>query len=301
MDDIVYSHRRIDRTVLAALNARSDGRGLLQLGGHGAVLAATGLLLARTWGSWLALPATFLHGAVLIFLFAPLHESIHRTAFRSRRLNDVVALFLGLILVLPAGYFRCFHFAHHRHTQDPINDPELAVPKPATLGQWLVYVSGWHYWRGQAGGLIKHAAGCTPEPFLSDPRNPGRIVREARVALVLYAGVAGVAMAAGSWAPMTYWVLPALAGQPFLRLYLLAEHTACPLVPDMLANSRTTLTNAVVRFFAWNMPYHAEHHAFPSVPFHALPDLHRELRDDLKTVARGYVAVHRQLLRQMSA
>jgi len=53
----------------------------------------------------------------------------------------------------------------------------------------------------------------------------------------------------------------------------------------------------VVRFFAWNMPYHAEHHALPSVPFHALPMLHRELAADLKVVSPGYLAVHREILR----
>ena len=105
----------------------------------------------------------------------------------------------------------------------------------------------------------------------------------------------------GSIAPWTYWILPALAGQPFLRLYLLAEHTGCPLVPDMLANSRTTLTNGAVRFLAWNMPYHAEHHAFPSVPFHALPSLHKDLIADLSVTAPGYVSVIRQLLRARTA
>ena len=31
----------------------------------------------------------------------------------------------------------------------------------------------------------------------------------------------------------------------------------------------------------WNMPYHAEHHAYPSVPFHALPQLHKALDSEL--------------------
>ena len=36
-------------------------------------------------------------------------------------------------------------------------------------------------------------------------------------------------------------------------------------------NTRTTYTGAVVKWVAWNMPYHVEHHAYPSIPFHALP------------------------------
>jgi fatty acid desaturase len=119
--------------------------------------------------------------------------------------------------------------------------------------------------------------------------------------LLLYLVIAGAALLFGSWAPLTYWVLPVLAGQPFLRVYLLAEHSLCPLVPDMLANSRTTTSNAIVRFFAWNMPYHAEHHAFPSVPFHALPNLHRVIAGDLRVTASGYIAVQRQLIRTFAS
>jgi len=247
-------------------------------------------VIYRAIGSWWILPAMVPHGVVLVALFAPLHETVHRTAFKSRWLNDVVGWLCGLLLVLPSEYFRFFHFAHHRHTQDPPNDPELASPKPTTFAQWLIHVSGWNYWQAELVGLITHARGRTPEPFLAAPRATARVVTEARVFLIAYMLTAATAAAVGSWAPLTYWVLPVLVGQPFLRLYLLAEHTLCPLVPDMLANSRTTRSNAIVRFLAWNMPYHAEHHAFPSVPFHALPSLHGDLRSDLKVVAPGYIA-----------
>jgi fatty acid desaturase len=299
VDEIVYVHRGIDRARLADLNRRADARGLRHLAGHGALLLATGLLVGNALGSWWIVPATVLHGAVLVALFAPLHESIHRTAFRSRWLNDAVGWACGFLLLLPPEFFRFFHFAHHRYTQDPLNDPELASPKPVTLVQWLVHVSGWNYWRTLGVGVLKHALGRTPEPFLSAPRAAARVVAEARLVLIGYALIAATAAATDSWAPLVYWVLPVLVGQPFLRFYLLAEHTLCPLVPDMLANSRTTRSNAVVRFLAWNMPYHAEHHAFPSVPFHALPALHRDLRTDLKVVAPGYIAVNREIFQRL--
>jgi fatty acid desaturase len=298
MDEVFST--RIDRPLLAELNRKSDRRGLLRLAGHGASLLLTGYLLSRTLGGWWVAPAMILHGAALIFLFAPLHEAIHRTAFRSRRLCDGVAWLCGALLLLPPEYFRFFHFAHHRHTQDPASDPELAAPKPATLRQWLLHVSGWHYWRAQVRGTLMHATGRIDEPFLSAPRAADKVVTEARRMLLLYGAIAVAAIAARSWAPLTYWVVPALLGQPFLRVYLLAEHTLCPLVPDMLANSRTTISNAVVRFFAWNMPYHAEHHAYPSVPFHALPAVHRVIAADIRVTAPGYIAVQRELLRSFA-
>jgi len=55
-----------------------------------------------------------------------------------------------------------------------------------------------------------------------------------------------------------------------------------------------------LRFLCWNMNYHAEHHYAPSVPFHALPALHRRIGEHLPR-ARGYLGAHREILRQLLA
>jgi fatty acid desaturase len=289
-----------ERAAMRALTVRSDAHGLAQLGVHLGVLLATGSLIEPTGGSlWLA-PAMLLHGIVLVFLFAPLHEAVHRTAFRSRRLNDVVAWICGGVLILPPEYFRAFHFTHHRHTQDPARDPELISPKPDTLGDYMWHVSGVPYWRERGTTTFRHALGLVDEPFIT-PRLRPRIAREARTLLAAYAALAAVSVAAGSPALLLLWLGPALLGQPFLRLYLLAEHTGCPLVTDMLANSRTTRSLAVIRKLAWNMPYHAEHHAFPAVPFHALPAAHALLKDRILVQAPGYIAVNREILADLKA
>ena len=103
---------------------------------------------------------------------------------------------------------------------------------------------------------------------------------------------------AGDSSVLVFWVVPLLLGQPFLRLYLLAEHTGCPTVSNMLQNSRTTETTAALRWLAWNMPFHAEHHACPAIPFHALPRAHELLGDHLGVRARGYVEFTRDLWTQ---
>lgn len=296
MDETVFSDPRHDRRAIRHLETRSDRRGLVRFAAHLAILGVTAAAIAATRDTiWLPF-AMLLHGIALVFLFAAEHETIHRTAFRSRWMNDAVAWVAGLVLLLPSAYFRYFHFAHHRHTQDPERDPELATPKPASLADWLKQASGWPYWRGQIGLLISHALGrvtaaCIPV------RNHAEVIWEARLFLAIYLAAAILSVAVRTDVLLIYWVVPVLLGQPFLRLYLMAEHTGCPLVPDMLANSRTTLSNAAVRFIVWNMPYHAEHHAYPSVPFHHLPGLHRLLRADIGTIARGYLDVQRSIVR----
>ena len=47
---------------------------------------------------------------------------------------------------------------------------------------------------------------------------------------------------------------------------------------------------------AKNMPDHAEHHAYPTPPFHALPAAHRALAAPIAVQAPGYIAAHREIV-----
>jgi fatty acid desaturase len=290
-----YSHAPVSRAEMRELRRLTTRHGVLHLALHLAALIAAGVLVAVVPSLWWRIPAQALEGAILIFLFAPLHETIHRTVFRNRRANDVVASILGFLIVLPAGYFRYFHFCHHRYTQDPQRDPELATPKPRSVGQWLLVVTGLPVWKSHVMGVLQHAAGKIDEPYLT-PIPARQVIREARIHLALCALIALVSILLRSTAALEFWIVPAILGQPWLRLYLMAEHTGCDLVPDMLVNSRTTLTNGAVRFLAWNMPFHAEHHTFPAVPFHALPALHRRLAPAIKVKTQGYIGAQRSIL-----
>ncbi len=75
----------LDREAVLALSRRSNGRPLMQLVLHLSLLSAAAFLVSLARGSAVLAPAIVLEGVVLAFLFAPLHETIHRTAFSSRR------------------------------------------------------------------------------------------------------------------------------------------------------------------------------------------------------------------------
>ncbi len=288
------------KSAAETISPPSDAAGLLHLAGHVGLLCLTGAFVAWSRGRLFLPLALVAHGFVLTFLFAPLHEAVHRTAFRSRRLNDAVAWAAGLVLLLPPNWFRAFHFAHHRYTQIVDRDPELESKRVETWPDYLVHLSGWRYWKSEVELLIRNASGRAAAPFVPHHLEP-RLVREARIMLMIYATVAVLSVILRSDAALIYWVLPALLGQPFLRAYLLAEHTGLPFVEDFWENTRTTLTGSPLRFLAWNMPFHAEHHANPAVPFHALPDMHRRERAKLKAVSPGYVAFHREWQHRLGA
>lgn len=271
----------------AALVERSDRAGLLHLAGHLGAIALTGGLITAGW--WWLVPV---QGVLVVFLFTLEHEATHKTPFAGARLNETAGHACGFLLLLPFGWFRLFHLAHHRHTNLP-GDPELASPKPRTLRQWIWHVGGVPYWASQARLVWRLAMGRERAAYLPDGALP-RLAAEARWMLAGYAACAASLFVT----PVLFWVwvAPVLLGQPVLRLYLLAEHGDCPQVADMFLNTRTTFTTAAVRFVAWNMPYHAEHHVFPSVPFHRLPDLHLLMRGHLGVTAPGYARFTRQYL-----
>jgi fatty acid desaturase len=289
------------RSLLAGLTAEqrreltglSDGKGLVQLFSHLALIAAFAIPIALRLPYWplLLLPL----GIEVIFLFTALHESIHGTAFKSEWLNRTVAHAAGFIVFVPAVWFRYFHFAHHRHTHDETLDPELMSPKPVTFRQYVKYLSGIPMWTSLAKSLCINALGRGHEDFVPD-RAKRQVVNEARLTIVLYALCLAVSVALGTDVLLWLWVIPAFLGQPFLRAYLLAEHARCPHVANMLENTRTTFTTRLMRFLAWNMPYHAEHHAYPIVPFHKLPAFHAIAAKHLKETERGYVRFNRKFM-----
>ena len=279
------------------LTRRSDARGLAQLGAHLAMLIFAGLALSVTRDSLLLLVTLPLYGAIFIFLFAPLHETIHFTAFRTRWLNNLVAAPIGFLLLIPFQNFRVFHYAHHRHTQNPELDPELIDMRPLIRSHYWLYLSGLPTWWQSLSSIWAHAMGRVDEPYIEE-RHHAAIITEARLHLGGYALLALVSLLASNAFLWWYWILPALIGQPCLRLYLLAEHSGCDFGDNMLENSRTTYTVPWLNFLAWNMPYHAEHHYLASVPFHALPALHAYTGQRVKHKGDGYYRVNREIAAQ---
>lgn len=293
-------HREIITSLSQAerdhLTAKSDFPGLPLLVLHVGAILALGVLITLKVPYWplLMLP----QGILIVFLFTLLHETIHQTPFRTLWLNEAAARFASFMLALPADWFRYFHFAHHRFTQDPEKDPELAFPKPETLWQYIRHVSGLPVWWGHLKTLITNATGRCHDDYVP-PKGRGKVIKEARVMIALYALIIALSFYFHSTLLLLAWILPALIGQPFLRLYLLAEHGRCPYVANMLENSRTTLTNVIVRKLAWNMPYHSEHHSYPGVPFHRLPEFHALIEKHLREVERGYLRFHAKYLGEL--
>lgn len=284
--------------MLRELSVRSDLQGAVRSVSHYAAIVLIGALIwkvASTHGVISAVPLMVVQGYVVAFLFMAVHETAHKTAFRSRALNLVAGHLSAFIIGLPYEYYCLFHWDHHRYTQDPEKDPELIVGvKPRSDTQLAIAYSGLLQVAGRLRLMLGHAiTGKVTVPWVPDNKR-AIVVREARLYVALYALLLALSLWLSTALLLWVWIIPLLLGQFFLRPYLYAEHTGCERTRSAFENTRTTYTGEFVKWFAWNMPYHVEHHAYPSIPFHALPKLNGIVDGEIVHRGRGYLATTRE-------
>ena len=275
MQEMFARRDLIDPAELRALCAASDRAGARQVASHLGAIAVTGTALGLTWGTFWAVPAFLLHGVLINFLYAGQHELSHWTVFRTRWPNEWFGRLFGFIGFFPRDFDQIQHTAHHRHTQDWARDGELFRDR-YTLTSYLLWLLGPTYWYTRWRRILRFAAGRVTEPYIPAARHAD-MVREARWHLAGYAAIASVSVATGSWAAVTFWLAPMLATKVVHQLQNTIEHLGLPHDGNILHNTRSTRTNAVLRWMCWNMQFHTAHHAFPGVPFHRLPALHAAL------------------------
>ena len=256
VDESFEERPLIDRSTLHALQQRDDAATLLRLTLHLGALASTVVVLGSgVLPLWLALPAFVVLAALLATIFAPFHECTHRTAFASRRHNLIGAWITGAPWLLPPAVYRVFHFQHHRHTQDPHNDPEL-MGAPDVLSAWPQGLRAWlktiplhllavkldttlrcaflpqEKWRGFASwGSPDDRLACT-----HDSR-----IMVALWSLVILAAIAG--LDAAQW-----FLAAAFVSHTFLGLWLTTEHRGLPYDGTIMGRTRTTRSNRFVRW-----------------------------------------------------
>jgi fatty acid desaturase len=289
---------------LRLLGKRSDAQGLLRLAGHLLAIGGTAFLYSVAVSKHMAVELQALgaiaYGFTLVTLFATMHECVHRTAFKTRWLNDGVAWFAGLLSFYSSTFYRPYHGWHHRFTQLTDQDPELEDAKPTSVLGYFIELSALHWWLGKCRTYVKLATGqVSGYGFLNEKNAPG-VVRSVRLQVLTYGAAIALSVALGYPYFVVYWLIPVALAQPLLRAILLAEHLGCSNDADMLSNTRTTYTVWPVRFLMWEMPYHADHHRYPALPFFVLARAHVKLEPHLTHIARaGYSGLHIEILKSL--
>jgi len=124
-----------------------------------------------------------------------------------------------------------------------------------------------------------------------------KVAQIARIWVVIYAATLVAALWMWSLLPFMLVGLPRMYGAWHHLLTGITQHIG--LADDVLdhrLNCRTVYMNPFSRFVYWNMNYHVEHHMFPMVPYHALPELHREMLPDCPKPYSSFWDAYREII-----
>jgi fatty acid desaturase len=218
------------------------------------------------------------------------HEGTHDLISRNRRVNDLFTWFTLALAGISAEAHRRFHLDHH-HYAHTAEDPEYQFFDRVVRG-----VPGWAYFLIPAFAQIGVNAFGLQKKMPAEVRR--RIVRELAGAILLHAGMALFL----GWRRYLLFVLSPMVTGLYVASVLrsVTEHHDVT-EGSVWTNARSIVTHPLIEFLWSNVNYHLEHHLYPSVPYHALPELRRALTADYRAhqsnVQNGYGRTALLLLR----
>ncbi len=221
-------------------------------------LGVAAYLLAAYAGIWWLTP--FLVFLVFVAVVTVTHDIVHGSLGLSRGQTEWALFAMGAVLLESGHAYRATHLRHHLvfpGLDDPEGDPaRMSFLKAVLWGPlFLPRLWCWSYARSKPGSttrrwLIAEAAWAVAVPATGIwvlPRTP---------VLLVYAALAIV----GSWV------------YPLLTVHL--PHRDFGNTP---LSQTHTLRGRIVPALFLELTYHLEHHLYPEVPSHNLPELSRRL------------------------
>ena len=283
MDKTKYFHIR------TGLNFSSKARGVDYLGDlFFASLSAAPLVLGI---SGITAPVAVLSLSILFFRsFGRMHEAVHGSLCRNRKLNDGLGHLYGVFCVLPYRLWKDLHLQHHNWSGNFDRDPVMALVRTFSLHKDLgtrekVYSFLWRAWIPVLAYL----------QMLTFWKESLKLLKKSQVLSGFFSATPlifwGAVAAAAPWPYLLAIVLPAaLIYLMMIEAINLPHHLSIekswgedkyPL-PDQHVTARTcTYPLWFNRMVLLNFNYHVEHHLFPNLSQHELPKASVMVKDAL--------------------
>jgi Na+-transporting NADH:ubiquinone oxidoreductase subunit F len=290
----------VPRTTLRSLLEREDGPAIRDTFLWFGLLLLTAWGTIAFWGTWWVFP-TYMLFAVLYATASDSrwHECGHGTAFKTDWMNNLIYEISSFMVMRESVVWRWSHTRHHSDTIIVGRDPEIQVSRPPDIRSHILSIFAIGVYKIYFPGLLLHVRGKMSDAektFIPESEFP-KVYRNARIILALYAAVFVIALALQSWIPVFLIVLPHFFGTWLMIVHNTTQHAGlAENVLDHRLNCRTVYMNPFSRFIYWNMNYHLEHHMFPLVPYHRLPELHELVKDDCPPPYRSIAAAWREII-----
>lgn len=302
-----WYHTDVPRKVMKGLMRRSDAPALRDTVLWIGLMLITAIGGIALWGTWWAVPLFAVYGVLYgSACDSRWHECGHGTAFKTEWMNDWVYLLASFMVMRNPVSWRWSHARHHTDTIIVGRDPEIGFMRPDDIVRKALMFIGLpdvfqHFavmWRNALGQFSPDERDYIPESEVP------RAIFWARLFVAVQLAALALAVITWSLLPLVLIGGPRVYGTWHMVMTGLLQHGGMAEdVLDHRLNSRTVLMNPISRWIYWNMNYHVEHHMFPMVPYHALPQLYALIKDDLppanRSIAEGYGEMIQALVRQL--
>jgi beta-carotene hydroxylase len=201
-----------------------------------------------------------INGITAYFLFSVVHDSSHNAVSQNKFLNEALGR-IGLIYfapLAPMDVARYIHMSHHKHTNDPVRDPDAFGHKLDWLFplRWLNFDFFYAKWFFQKGGDF---------------------ARRKYGAVALYAAFILGSCAAIIWAGyglelLLLWFIPTrISSFLFVLVFSYLTHQPFEVLGRDSEYKATALRLGADWFWGplmTNHNYHLIHHLYPNAPFY---------------------------------
>lgn len=219
-------------------------------------LGIGGFAVASYFGVWWLAPVIVF--AIFVSVVTVTHDVVHDALELGRGASEFALFALGTVLLESGHAYRITHRQHHRvfpGPDDPEGDP-ARLPLPGAILYGPLFLPRLWCW------AVRRRGHCERLWLLT----------EAGVAIGFIAG--GILLFPLTSAPLLYAAL-VIAGSwtyPLLTVHLPHRHYG-----DTPLTQTHTLRGRIIPAVFLELTYHLEHHLYPQVPSHNLPELARRL------------------------
>jgi len=296
---------KLDRNKLKDLSQRKDLPGLIHFFFYFLFLFISGYLAYITWGTWWSLFFFFIYGTIYAFSVANWHETVHRTAFKTRWINEIFYHTSSFMCDFEGFRWRWSHTFHHTHTLQTEGDydHEIQISRPTELFwfflNYIPFTDLLYPHRLIKYEVLKHAFGkLAPVVNISVPKNQKKkIIWNSRLYVLIWINIFVFSFYIGSILPILYIILPTYYGKPIWFAVNVTQHLGAAIdTKDHRLSSYSLKINPILSFLYWKMEYHLEHHMFPMVPSYNLKKLQNEIKDQLPKPFNGLYDFYKAVL-----
>ncbi|MEH1899099.1 MAG: fatty acid desaturase [Nostoc sp.] len=283
------------------------------------ILAAIGFWL-NNWAVWLLV--WLAQGFLFVCFFAAIHYCSHNSLYKSKHTNRFVGTFLSLVLLMNFSFHKYIHIGHHREAKlkgkivgDTSAWQTFPDIKTYLIGLTFFYpVAVWNNWWLVTKDLYleslkTHTQEESDLPtnfylsYFKTPEQRQVVLQNNWLLLGWVVLMGGLTVIFPGILFFGYWIPIIFFASPFGFIFSITDHYGCEsdLNHNLWNDTRTMISNPIIRFYYCNNNYHVEHHLYPSMPPSNYSKIHELIQPHLQYMEKSYLMFHLKIMQGLIA